>query len=135
MSAQARAMETTFKALADATRLRIVGLLMTGEVCVCHLQASLKLPQPKVSRHLSYFKRAGLVQARKEGLWNHYRLTDSADPIVRTLLSSVKHCLNHLDGTERDRVRLQRATGCCAEMADTPLSDCACCQPAAGAPA
>ena len=52
-------MERLFKALADATRLRILGSLLTGEVCVCHIHESLKTPQPKASRHLAYLRRAG----------------------------------------------------------------------------
>ena len=70
-------METLFKALADATRLRILGLLLTGEVCVCHIHESLKIPQPKASRHLAYLRRAGLVETRRDGLWIHYRLGDA----------------------------------------------------------
>ena len=69
-------METLFKALADATRLRILGLLLTGEVCVCDIHESLKIPQPKASRHLAYLRKAGLVDTRREGLWMHYRLAD-----------------------------------------------------------
>ena len=61
------AMEGVLKALADKTRLRILGLLAAGEVCVCHLHKSLKLPQPTVSRHLAYLRRAGLVETRKDG--------------------------------------------------------------------
>ena len=121
-------MEATFKALADTTRLRILGLLMTGEVCVCHLQTSLRAPQPTVSRHLAYLRRAGLVEARKQGLWSHYRLVSRLDPMVKTLLASATHCLNHLESTERDRARLQRATGCCPNVEMVPLSDCACCE-------
>src|SRR5258708_21386303 len=75
-------METLFKALADATRLRILGLLLTGEVCVCHIHESLKIPQPKASRHLAYLRRAGLVEARRDGLWMHYRMAALGDPIV-----------------------------------------------------
>src|SRR6476660_2095251 len=60
-------MEDLFKALADKTRLRILGLLLTGEVCVCDIHESLKIPQPKTSRHLAYLRRAGLVDTRREG--------------------------------------------------------------------
>ena len=59
MAKQMSEMETLFKALADATRLRILGLLLTGEVCVCDIHESLKIPQPKASRHLAYLRRAG----------------------------------------------------------------------------
>ena len=64
------AIETLLKALADATRLRILGLLLTGEICVCHIHESLRIPQPKTSRHLAYLRRAGLVETRREGLWS-----------------------------------------------------------------
>ena len=67
-------MEALFKALGDATRLRILGLLLTGEVCVCDIHESLRIPQPKASRHLAYLRRAGLVETRRDGLWIHYRL-------------------------------------------------------------
>src|SRR5581483_2236938 len=71
MIRQLRDMETLFKALADETRLRILGLLLSGEVCVCDIHESLKIPQPKASRHLAYLRRAGLVDTRREGLWIH----------------------------------------------------------------
>jgi ArsR family transcriptional regulator, arsenate/arsenite/antimonite-responsive transcriptional repressor len=63
-----------FRAFSDRTRLRILHLLLPGELCVCHIVDVLDLPQPKVSRHLAYLRRTGLVLARKEGLWNYYRL-------------------------------------------------------------
>src|SRR5918999_1989869 len=72
-----------YGALADATRLRILGLLADGEVCVCHIHEALRLPQPTVSRHLAYLRRSGLVQARRDGLWVHYRLVEPADPSAR----------------------------------------------------
>ena len=59
-------METLFKALGDATRLRILGLLLTGEICVCDIHESLKIPQPKASRHLAYLRRSGLVETRRD---------------------------------------------------------------------
>ena len=71
-----REMEALFKALADATRLRILGLLLAGEVCVCDIHETLKMPQPKASRHLAYLRRSGLVETRREGLWVHYRLAE-----------------------------------------------------------
>ena len=61
-------MESLFKALADATRLRILGLFLTGEICVCDIHESLKIPQPKASRHLAYLRRSGLVETRRDGV-------------------------------------------------------------------
>jgi ArsR family transcriptional regulator len=120
-------LEQFFKALADETRLRILGLLLTGEVCVCHIHESLRISQPKASRHLAYLRCAGLVVTRRDGLWVHYRLAESSDPIVRTIRQAVAHALGHLDGVHRDAERLQRRTGCCLPtVAETPTT--ACCQ-------
>ena len=113
MARQISQMEALFKALADATRLRILGLLLTGEVCVCHIHESLKISQPKASRHLAYLRRAGLVDARREGLWMHYRLAPLGDPVVATLHASVCHALTHVDSVHHDVVRLSKRNGCC----------------------
>lgn len=99
-------METVFKALADRTRLRILSLLTAGEICVCDIHGSLGLPQPTVSRHLAYLRKAGLVEGRKEGLWVHYQLAALPDPVLQSLLDAVNHALGHLDGPVRDRRRL-----------------------------
>src|SRR5215831_7345136 len=111
MARQILQMEALFKALADATRLRILGLLLTGEVCVCHIHESLKIPQPKASRHLAYLRRAGLVEARREGLWMHYRLAKLADPVTATVSAAVRHALTHLDSVHDDVDRLRKRTG------------------------
>ena len=63
-----------FAALADPTRLRLLHLMKDGEICVCFLQGVLQANQPKISRHLAYLRRAGLVEARREGKWMYYRL-------------------------------------------------------------
>jgi len=79
---------TTFKALSDETRLRILKLLEHGELCVCDIVAALDMSQPKVSFHLGVLKDAGLIRDRKQGRWTHYRLDDS-DFFRRFLLLSV----------------------------------------------
>jgi ArsR family transcriptional regulator len=106
-------METLFKALADATRLRILGLLLAGEVCVCDIHESLKIPQSKASRHLAYLRRAGLVETRREGLWIHYRMGTFADPVLAAIGDAVRHALTHVDAVHRDGQRLTKRTGCC----------------------
>jgi len=71
-------MKTTaklFKALSDETRLRILSLLTTGELCVCDLMEVFHLPQSTVSRHLAYLRNTGLVDDRRQGVWMYYRLT------------------------------------------------------------
>jgi ArsR family transcriptional regulator, arsenate/arsenite/antimonite-responsive transcriptional repressor len=113
MAKQLAEIEGFFKALSDATRLRILGLLLSGEVCVCHIHESLKIPQSKASRHLAYLRKAGLVDTRREGLWIHYRMADVADPVLRTIGETVRHALTHMDVVRRDADRLQKKTGCC----------------------
>ena len=100
------ALEHLFKALADRTRLRILSLLQAGEICVCDIHGSLGLPQPTVSRHLAYLRKAGLVTGRKDGLWVHYRLAALPDPVAQTVVEAVNHALGHTDAGERDRRRL-----------------------------
>jgi ArsR family transcriptional regulator len=121
--------EAVFKALADATRLRILRLLMAGEICVCDIHDTLKIPQAKASRHLAYLRRAGLVSTRREGLWVHYTLATSADPIVATIADATTHVLGHVEALKRDAERLQERTGCCVPAARG--SGLPCCTPAA----
>ena len=111
-------LETLFRALGDRTRLRILGLLIGGEVCVCDIHESLKIPQPRTSRHLAYLRRAGLVEARKKGLWVHYRLAPAADAARGAILDALGQGLRHAPAIDRDRRRLDRRTGCCAPLAD-----------------
>ena len=113
MNRQLSEMETFFKALADTTRLRILGLLLMDEVCVCHIHESLKIPQSKTSRHLAYLRKAGLVDTRRDGLWIHYRIARVPDPVLRAISEAVRHALTHMDVVQRDAKRLQRKTGCC----------------------
>jgi ArsR family transcriptional regulator len=101
-------LENTFKALADVTRLRILGLLRAGEICVCHIHESLGLPQPTVSRHLAYLRKSGLVATRRDGLWIHYRLAELSDPVMRALVDAVTHAIGHVESGSRDRRRLAR---------------------------
>jgi ArsR family transcriptional regulator len=100
-----------FKALADPVRLRLLHLLAVGgEVCVCHLHEALGLSQPTVSRHLAYLRKHGLVAARKEGLWVHYRLSEPGSALHRALLRD----LALLDDPvlENDRRGLERVVPC-----------------------
>ena len=90
MDARLATMERLFQALGDVTRLRILGLLLTGEVCVCHIHESLKVSQPKASRHLAYLRRAGVVQARRDGKWIHYRLVEPPDPHAANIFREVR---------------------------------------------
>jgi ArsR family transcriptional regulator len=112
MKAELNELQTLFSALADTTRLRIIGLLAKGEICVCDIHETLSITQPKASRHLAYLRRAGLVVTEKRGLWVHYRLADgigAGDAVLRT----VRETLRSLDDVKRDVERLEQ-TLCCA---------------------
>lgn len=102
------ALTTVYSALSDPTRLRILALLGEGEVCVCHIHASLDVPQPTASRHLAYLRKAGLVSARRDGIWMHYGLTPQANPVVAAVIASALHALSHTDASVRDARRLQQ---------------------------
>jgi ArsR family transcriptional regulator len=121
-------MERLFKALADVTRLRILGLLLAGEVCVCDIHESLRIPQPKASRHLAYLRRSGLVETRREGLWIHYRLGKLADPVMGAIVDAVRHALTHMDAVHRDGERLHKRTGCCVPT-PSGVAGVSCCAP------
>jgi ArsR family transcriptional regulator, arsenate/arsenite/antimonite-responsive transcriptional repressor len=124
-------METVLRALADRTRLRILGLLLTGEVCVCHIHESLKIPQSKASRHLAYLRKARLVAVRRDGLWAHYRLAEMPDAVLQTLQQTVLHVLRHVDDVQRDVERLKKATGCRLPAQDAESFAC-CGAPSSG---
>jgi len=125
---QLKPMETLFKALADRTRLRILGLLLSGEVCVCDIHESLKIPQPKASRHLAYLRRTGIVATRRDGLWIHYRLANPTDPVIAAVAQAVQHALTHVDVVQKDGERLHKRTGCCLP-APGDLAGVVCCAP------
>ena len=131
MSKKLDDMETVLRALADRTRLRILGLLSTGEVCVCHIHESLKIPQPKASRHLAYLRKARLVAVRRDGLWAHYRMADMPDAVLHTVRQTVLHVLRHVDDVQRDVERLRKATGCCLPAEGAQSFTCCGAPPAA----
>lgn len=99
-----------FHALADGTRLRLINLLSGGELCVCYLVEVLGEAQPKISRHLGYLRRAGVVAARRDGKWIHYRLVMPDDARGR-LLECVLAALATDRAMQEDRLALLRT--CC----------------------
>jgi len=119
MAKQKFRLETLFKALADRTRLRIVNLLGDSEVCVCFLVEILQTSQPKISRHLAYLRRAGVVAARREGKWMHYRLTNPPDQHAAFIFSEVRAALAEHPELQRDREKLVKI--CCATQLPVPL--------------
>jgi len=103
------ALTAVYAALADPTRLRILALLGDGEICVCHIHASLDVPQPTASRHLAYLRKAGLVEARRDGIWMHYRLAPIDNPVVAEVVKAALHALTHTAIRAKDERRLQIA--------------------------
>ena len=104
--------ELFFRALADRTRLRLLNLIGSDEVCVCFFVEILKTNQPKISRHLAYLRRAGIVGARREGQWIHYRIVQPADAEAARVLQDTMSWLANDPEMQRDRQRLVRI--CCA---------------------
>lgn len=103
-----------FRAFSDRTRLRILHLLRGGELCVCDLMDVLKVPQPKTSRHLAYLRRAGLVVARKEGLWIHYRLAPARGAFHQKLLECLACCFQDVPELAADAKHFAgKGKSCC----------------------
>ena len=104
--------ELFFRALADRTRLRLLNLMGTEEVCVCFFVEILKTNQPKISRHLAYLRRAGIVGVRRDGQWMHYRVVEPSDAGAARVLNDVLAWLATDQEMQRDRDRLIKV--CCA---------------------
>ncbi len=104
-------LELLFRALADRTRLRLINLMGSDEVCVCFFVEILKTKQPKVSRHLAYLRRAGVVAARRQGTWMHYRIVEPTNPDAAKLLGDVRALLANDPKMQSDRKRLVQV--CC----------------------
>ncbi len=112
MSGKEYSIELLFKALADRTRLRVINLIGDDEVCVCFFVEVLNTNQPKISRHLAYLRRAGLVSPRREGKWMHYRLVEPPDAHAAKIFREVRAWLANSAEMQRDRARLTKL--CCA---------------------
>ena len=104
--------ELFFKALGDRTRLRLLNLMGEQEICVCYLVEILEQGQPKISRHLAYLRRAGVVEARRDGKWMHYRIVMPPDKGAAQILRQTLAWLNEERSMQADRSRLSKA--CCS---------------------
>ncbi len=104
-------LEQLFRALADTTRLRLLNLMHGREICVCYLVEVLDVSQPKISRHLAYLRRAGVVSARREGKWMHYRLASPSSRYAARILEMTLDSLSREAQMQRDLQRLNSA--CC----------------------
>ena len=97
-----------YECFCDRTRLRVLNLLAEGPLCVCHLQEVLREPQVKVSRHLAYLRRHGLVVARREGHWMIYAIPPKAPRALRANLACLQDCAREDPVFRRDRATLAR---------------------------
>ena len=110
MKKPAPQLESLFQALGDRTRLRLLNLISDGEVCVCFFVEVLGEPQPKISRHLGVLRAAGLVAARRDGKWMHYRVTvpEELAPVFENVIATLR------TDPEMTRDRLALARACCS---------------------
>ena len=106
-TAAANNVDQIFRAFADPTRLRILNLLLPGELCVCDIVSTLRIPQPTASRHLAYLKKSGLVEARREGLWIHYKLSAPKTTFHKKLLDCLACCFQDVPQLARDAKQLK----------------------------
>lgn len=104
--------ERFFQALGDNTRLRLLNLMAEQEICVCYFVEILGQPQPKISRHLAYLRSAGIVEARREGKWMHYRVLTPTHAGAAQILRQTLQWLRDDRAMQADRSRLSKA--CCS---------------------
>ena len=105
-----------FRAFSDRTRLRILHVLQGGELCVGDIVEILLAPQPRISRHLAYLRKANLVVVRKSGLWSHYSLAPAKTPFHRKLLECLAKCFGEVPELQADSARaakIRKSGGCC----------------------
>jgi ArsR family transcriptional regulator len=108
--------DLAFRAFSDRTRLRILHLLLGGELCVGDLVSIIRIPQPTASRHLNYLRRAALVTTRRQGAWIFYSLAPSKRTLHKKMLECLSHCFNEVSEIRADDERarkLRKAGGCC----------------------
>ncbi|MCY7375625.1 MAG: metalloregulator ArsR/SmtB family transcription factor [Pyrinomonadaceae bacterium] len=105
-------MELFFAALADNTRLRLLNLMQDTEVCVCYFVEVIGTNQPKISRHLAYLRKAGIVAARRDGIWAHYRIMMPKNEHAARVLRDIQEWLKTDKVMQKDRIQLAKV--CCA---------------------
>ena len=111
-------METLFAALADRTRLRLLNLMRYDEVCVCFFTEVLGESQPKISRHLAYLRKSGLVESRRDGKWMHYRIVLPENEMARTVIDDTLKWLGSRDDMQSEHEEL--ISVCCS--LDVPVT-------------
>jgi ArsR family transcriptional regulator len=109
-----KGIEDYFKGLADINRLRIINLLLHGELCGCDIQHVVGNSQSNVSRHLTYLKRSGLVVDRREGYRVYYRLMEDSGPEYKELIAYLRAALSDkIFVTDAKKLKLAIKAGAC----------------------
>lgn len=111
-----------FRAFSDRTRLRILSLLRSREFCVGDIVAILQVPQPRISRHLAYLRKVGLVAVRKAGIWSYYSLARAETAFHKKLLSCLGNCFSEVPQIRADQARaaeIKKSGGCCPSSKPT----------------
>lgn len=105
-----------FRAFSDQTRLRILHLLLKGEMCVCDIVDIINVPQPTASRHLAYLRKSGLVATEKKGLWTYYSLVVTKSGFHQKLLDCLASCFEEVPEIRQDsqrRAKLKKTSRPC----------------------
>ena len=113
-------MELFFSALSDRTRLRLLNLMQDDELCVCYFPEIIGTNQPKISQHLAYLRKAGLVSVRREWKWAHYRLVEPKNERAAKVLREVLEWIKEDEEMQRDQLKLMNL--CCAPAPQQPIS-------------
>lgn len=111
--------QTFFIALADRTRRRLLNLMREHEICVYHFTEVLDVSQPKISRHLAYLRKAGLVSTRREGKWIYYRIIEPEDFYAAQILRDTLDWLKSQERMRKDYEKLE----ICALLTNPPKPD------------
>lgn len=120
MNSKSFDIELFFSALADRTRLRLINLMGDDEVCVCYFAEVIDTNQPKISRHLAYLKRAGLVSVRRDWKWAHYRITVPANEYAAKVLKDVQEWMKNDPEMRKDRKEMINM--CCMPFNQQPVT-------------
>ena len=99
------------KCLSDPTRLRMVNLLLRGPLCVCELQEALDEPQVKMSKHIGYMKRQGLLEVERKANWNFYHISHDLSESVLASLEAIRSGYSKDPQLSQDLEKLERLPG------------------------
>ena len=113
-------MELFFAALSDNTRLRLLNLMRDEEVCVCYFVEVIGTNQPKISRHLAYLRKAGIVAARRDGIWAHYRIVEPENIHAAKVLRELLEWFKEDESMRRDLGQMMKM--CCAPASQQPVT-------------